>query len=162
MLIVLLLAALIVGVLAAVAVPLYLGSAKSPVTPGSTAPNPPVAMAMSTEARMVAGTLWSVLQANAMATCGTSVTVSGAYAKAGLTNTGATTPPRWAVTSGDATLVSDCGTGVLAAGRPTLFMVAGTAADVNLIRIQFQYDATRTPPSWLQCSVDGGATFIDC
>ena len=152
---------LVMGLVAAVVIPMYLGSGTSTVAPPATGPGSGVAMAKSTEGKEVASTLWSALQANAMAACGTAATVSAAFPKAGLTASGTTTPPRWVV-SGDATLVFDCGAGGYTANRPTLFTVTGTAADVNVVRIQFQYDPRRTPPSWLSCSVDGGATFADC
>ena len=66
----LLIVILIVGILAAVATPLYLGYIKD---------------AKTAEAKAVAGSLWTAVQSNAIASCGTAVTVANAYPKAGLT-----------------------------------------------------------------------------
>ena len=139
-LIALLIVILIVGILAAVATPLYLGSVKSGGSPDATSWDAQLA-----EAKAVAGSLWTGLQANAIRTCGAAAAVSSAYPNAGLTSEGATTPPRWAVPSGGATLFVDCTTGAYTASRPTLFTIQGTAADVTVVRIQLQYDSTRTP-----------------
>jgi hypothetical protein len=152
---------LVMGLVAAVAIPMYLGSGTSTVAPSATGPGSGVVTAKSAEGKEVAGALWNALQTNAMAACGSVATVNSAFPKAGLTASGTTTPPRWTVSS-DATLVFDCGGGGYTASRPTLFTVVGTAADVNVVRIHFQYDPRRTPPSSLSCSVDGGATFADC
>ena len=79
----LLIVILIVGILAAVATPLYLGYIKD---------------AKTAEAKAVAGSLWTAVQSNAIATCDTAVTIASGYPKAGLTATGTTTPARWSVT----------------------------------------------------------------
>ena len=84
----LLIVILIVGILAAVATPLYLGYIKD---------------AKTAEAKAVAGSLWTAVQSNAIASCGTAVTVANAYPKAGLTAAGTTTPARWSVTPGTGT-----------------------------------------------------------
>src|SRR5881409_3781201 len=68
----LLIVVLIVGILAAVAVPLYLGYIKD---------------AKMTEGKSVAGALWTSGQANSLANCGTAVALSVGYARAGLTGT---------------------------------------------------------------------------
>jgi len=145
----LLIVILIVGILAAVATPLYLGYVKD---------------AKTAEAKAVAGSLWSAVQANGIGVCGTASTVSTGYPKAGLTSAGATTPPRWSVPSGAATLTVDCTTGAYTTSSATLFNVAGVAAatDVSFVNVQLVYSSTGTPPSKLQCSTDSGATFVDC
>ena len=65
----LLIVILIVGILAAVATPLYLGYIKD---------------AKTAEAKAVAGSLWTAIQSNAIGSCGTDVTIADAYPKAGL------------------------------------------------------------------------------
>src|SRR5437773_10309242 len=72
----LLIVILIVGILAAVATPLYLGYVKD---------------AKTAEAKAVAGSLWSSVQANAIGTCGVTSAVSAGYPKAGLTSEGTRT-----------------------------------------------------------------------
>ncbi len=143
----LLIVILIVGILAAVATPLYLGYVKD---------------AKTAEAKTVAGSLWTSVLNNATALCGTPSPVSAGFPKAGLTTTGATTPPRWSVPSGAATLTVDCLSGALTPSTSPLFAVTGTAADVNFVQVQMVYSSTGIPPSKLRCSTDSGTTFIDC
>src|ERR1700758_1146963 len=81
----LLIVILIVGILAAVATPLYLGYVKD---------------AKTAEAKAVAGSLWSAVQAQAISNCGVATAVSSGYPKAGLTSTGTTTPARWSTAPG--------------------------------------------------------------
>lgn len=134
----LLIVILIVGILAAVATPLYLGYIKD---------------AKTAEAKAVAGSLWTAVQSNAIAQCGTDVKVSDAYAKAGLTSGGATTPARWSVSGGDATLTVTCATGAYAASAPILFTVAGTGPDVVFIKVALNYTGG-SPPAVLRCTTD--------
>jgi len=143
----LLIVILIVGILAAVATPLYLGYVKD---------------AKTAEAKAVAGSLWSAVQANAIGVCGKASLVSDGYPKAGLTSEGATTPPRWLVPGGAATLTVDCTTGAYTASDADLFTVQGTSTDVDFIRVTLNYTPGGTPPSKLRCSTDGGSTFVDC
>ena len=141
----LLIVILIVGILAAVATPLYLGYIKD---------------AKTAEAKAVAGSLWTALQSNAIATCGTAAAVADAYPKAGLTAAGTTTPARWSVTPATTVTVA-CADGAITAG-PTVFTIAGTSTDVSFIRVNLAYAAGSNPPSRLRCSTDSGATFVDC
>ena len=143
----LLIVILIVGVLAAVATPLYLGYVKD---------------AKTAEAKMVAGSLWTSVLNNATARCGTPSPVSDGYPKAGLTSTGATTPARWSVVSGAETLTVDCIAGGFTLSAPTLFNLTGTSSDVSFVQVQFVYAAGGTPPAKLQCSTDSGSNFADC
>jgi prepilin-type N-terminal cleavage/methylation domain-containing protein len=143
----LLIVILIVGILAAVATPLYLGYVKD---------------AKTAEAKTVAGALWTAVQSNAIATCGQNTTVDKGYPKAGLDPaTGASTPARWSVAEAGNTMQVNCTTGAYTVTSP-LFTVTGTAADVSFIRVQLVYSATGTPPSKLTCSTDGGTTYVDC
>jgi len=145
----LLIVILIIGILAAVATPLYFGYMRD---------------AKTAEAKAVAGSLWTALQSTALAICGGRAKVADAYFKAGLTATGATNPARWSVSDGTATLSVDCKTGAYTASTPNLFTVqgAGTAADVSFIHVKLSYDPAGSPPSKLKCSTDGGTTFADC
>ena len=143
----LLIVILIVGILAAVATPLYLGYVKD---------------AKTAEAKAVAGSLWSAVQANAIGTCGVAAAVSSGYPKAGLTAAGLTTPDRWSVVSGAATLNVDCTSGAYNASASNLFTIKGDTSDVSFVRVTLNYVSTGTPPSQLQCSTDGGSTSVAC
>ena len=107
----LLIVILIVGILAAVATPLYLGYIKD---------------AKTAEAKAVAGSLWTAVQSNAIASCDTAVTIDDAYPKAGLTAAGTTTPARWSVTPRNGTVTVACADGAITAD-PTVFTVTGTS-----------------------------------
>jgi len=144
----LLIVVLIVGILAAVATPLYLGYIKD---------------AKTAEAKAVAGSLWTAVQSQAIGNCGVAAAVTGGYPKSGLTAGGATTPARWSVSAGGAnTLTVNCTTGAYTASASPLFVIAGSAADVNFVRVQMNYTAAGTPPSQLECSTDSGTSFVNC
>ena len=141
----LLIVILIVGILAAVATPLYLGYIKD---------------AKTAEAKAVAGSLWTAVQSNAIGSCDKAVTVANAYPKAGLTAGGTTTPARWSVTPGGSVTVA-CADGAISPNQ-TVFTIAGTTSDVSFVRVRLAYASTENPPSKLQCSTDSGTTFVDC
>ena len=144
----LLIVILIVGILAAVATPLYLGYIKD---------------AKTAEAKTVVGSLWTAVQSNAIGTCGTASAVSNGYPKAGLSSTGVTTPDRWSISAGGAnTLTVACATGAYTASAANLFTVSGDTADISFVQVRLNYTAAGTPPSKLQCSTDSGATFANC
>src|SRR5437867_7710141 len=136
----LLIVILIVGILAAVATPLYLGYVKD---------------AKTAEAKAVAGSLWSAVQAQAISNCDVATAVQSGFPKAGLTSTGTTTPARWAVSGGTGTMKVNCSTGAYTPDA-TIFTVSGTASDVSFIIVQMDYTAAGTPPSSLKCSTDSG------
>ena len=138
----LLIVVLIVGILAAVATPIYLGYIKD---------------AKTAEGKAIAGSVWTALQSNAIGTCGVASTVSSAYPKAGLSTGGATTPARWSVSAGGTgTLTVNCTTGAYtAASFPVI--LAGSVADVDFVRVGLFYDPAGTPPSTLRCDTSGTA-----
>jgi prepilin-type N-terminal cleavage/methylation domain-containing protein len=141
----LLIVILIVGILAAVATPLYLGYVRD---------------AKTAEAKAVAGSLWTAVQSNAIGRCGIAAPIAEAYAKAGLID-GKTNPPRWEVTPGGDVTVA-CSDGAISPNQ-IVFTIKGVAAakDVSFIQVQLDYDSSKNPPSRLQCST-GGTTFLDC
>ena len=144
----LLIVILIVGVLAAVATPLYLGYIKD---------------AKTAEAKAVAGALWTAVQSNAIGTCGSTSLVSNGYPKAGFNTAGVSTPDRWSISAGGTnTLKVDCSSGAYTPSTADLFTIQGTKADVDFVRVRLHYDSAATPPSRLQCSTDTGSTFVDC
>ena len=145
----LLIVILIVGILAAVATPLYLGYIKD---------------AKTAEAKAVAGALWTSVQSNAIGTCGTASPVKNGYPKAGLNSAGVTSPDRWSISDGGTnTLLVDCSSGTYTASAENLFTLKGDKADIDFVRVRLTYNAGAAPPSRLQCATDGaGATFVDC
>src|SRR5262245_66234074 len=98
----LLIVILIVGILAAVATPLYLGYIKD---------------AKTAEAKAVAGSLWTAVQGHAIASCGVTVKVSDAFFKAGLDSAGSTSPGRW-IATGHKTMTVNCRDGSYAVESP--------------------------------------------
>lgn len=140
----LLIVVLIVGILAAVAAPIYLGYVKD---------------AKTAEGKAVVGSVWTALQANAIGNCGNDAKVSDAYAKAGLDSAGKTNPARWEVASGAPTLSVACADGTYTVSAATLFEVDGSAGtDVAGFKIVLNYDKTKNPPSFLTCDTGSGST----
>ena len=136
----LLIVVLIVGILSAVATPIYLGYVKD---------------AKTAEGKAIAGSLWTAVQSNAIGACGVAAAVSDAFSKSGLTTTGVTTPARWSSSTGG-TLTVSCSTGAYTASATPLFVITGTSSDVSFANIGLFYDPTGTPPSVLRCG--DGAT----
>ena len=141
----LLIVVLIVGILAAVGVPLYLGYIQD---------------AKSVEGKSHAGALWTSVQATALASCGTATNVNDAYARAGFTNTGNTADNRWGVTNSSSVTIN-CTTGSYTASG-LIFTLKGQANDVNTIVVALDYGATNTPPSQLLCNFAGGIPTSKC
>ena len=144
----LLIVVLIVGILAAVGTPLYLGYVRD---------------ARAAEGKSQVGALWTALQTVALSNCGTAQTVDAGYSKAGFTSAGVSADARWSSAS-TAGLTINCDTGVYTAGPGVLFTLTGTAAatDVTGIAITLNYDAAHKPPSYLQCQLFTTAAFSDC
>jgi type IV pilus assembly protein PilA len=141
----LLIVILIVGILAAVAAPLYLGYVKD---------------AKMAEGKSVAGALWTSLQANGVAGCGTTATVAGAYPRAGFTSGGVTIDGRWTSAAGGGITV-DCTDGHITE-TGTMFTLTGSKTDVAGIKIVMSYDSTSTPPGQLLCAPDTTSTPVKC
>lgn len=137
----LLIVVLIVGILAAVATPLYLGYIRD---------------AKTSEGKTIAGALWTAVQGNGLAACGTAVPVSSGFAKAGLTSGGVSQPARWTVTGAANTLTVDCATGAYTPAGAPLFNVGGTAADVATLNVGLFYTGG-TPPAVLRCNQNSAA-----
>jgi len=140
----LLIVVLIVGILAAVAVPLYLGYVKD---------------AKLVEGKSVGGAIWTSAQANSLAACGSAVAVSSGWNRAGLTGS-STADGRWTAASG-ATLTIACSNGAYTITNPA-FTLTGAAADLTSLQVRLNYTASGTPPAVMQCSNDGGTTFNNC
>jgi type IV pilus assembly protein PilA len=140
----LLIVILIVGILAAVAAPLYLGYIKD---------------AKTAEGKSVAGALWTSVQAQGVANCGTAVNVSSAYPRAGMNSSGTTTDGRWTVGTANSITI-DCTTGAITGTNP-IFQLAGQKTDITPITVKLNYDSTKNPPAQLQCAPDA-VSFANC
>jgi type IV pilus assembly protein PilA len=139
---------LIVGILAAVAAPVYFGYTKD---------------AKLAEGKALVGSVWTGLQAAAQLNCGVAQAVTVAYPKAGLDVNGITNPARWNVSAGDAeTLTMACANGALTLSAA--IDTTGTVADNNTLVVRLAYDPLATPPVVLTCSSASGAagTFTPC
>ena len=135
----LLIVILIIGILAAVAGPLYIGYTKD---------------AKLGEAKALAGSVWTTHQALAQQNCGVAQALSNTYSRAGLTTAGATVPARWTVGPAGATLVSACLDGQYAlVGGP--MEIVGTASDVNTLVVRLAWTPGAAPPTVLTCSTNG-------
>lgn len=146
-LIALLILVLILGIFAASATPGYLTYAKD---------------AKTVEAKLLAGSLWGAVTGNAAGACGAPAAVTTGYPKAGLDSTGSTIPARWSViTTETKTVTADCFTGAITPDGD-LFLITGTALDVNSIRVKLNHRTANTSPWQLQCSIDAGISFWDC
>jgi type IV pilus assembly protein PilA len=140
----LLIVILIIGILAAVAAPLYLGYIKD---------------AKMAEGKSVAGALWTSVQAQGVAACGNPVAVSSAYPRAGFNSGGVTTDGRWTNTpGGDITI--NCTSGAISPNED-VFTLAGSSGDISGIKVKLTYSASGTPPAKLQCAPDG-SSYSDC
>jgi len=139
----LLIVVLIVGILAAVAVPLYLGYIKD---------------AKLVEGKSIAGAIWTSAQANSLANCGNAVNVSSGYARAGL-NGVTTADGRWTA-SASGTLTVDCSLGSYSANGDK-FTLAGNATDLTPMKVKLNFNTGNSPPAVIQCAVDG-TTYVNC
>jgi len=136
----LLIVILMVGILAAVGVPLYIGYTRD---------------AKAAEGKAIVSSYWTSWRSAAMQNCGVATALSAALPKAGLTAAGATIPARWAVSPVATTLTAACLDGALA--QSAAVITAGTATDVSTIQIRQSYDGAVTPPMQLRCTTDGTA-----
>ncbi len=136
----LLIVILILGILAAIATPLYLGYVRD---------------ARTTEAKGIIGSLWVGLQGCAQVFPGTGCLVSQQYSRGGLDSAGLTFDGRWNVTAGSAgtlTLLTASNT-FNAVGFPV--NVAGVATEVSGITVSYSWNSTTSQGSF-QCNTGSG------
>jgi type IV pilus assembly protein PilA len=136
---------LIVGILAAVAAPVYFGYTKD---------------AKMSEAKAIAGSIWSSMQGCAQAVPLTACRVDGSYTRAGLTAGGNTADGRWTSALGATTVTMDAANTMQGSANP-LIEIRGVAADLTNLRVQFSW-ANLTGLGSFGCSTDGGATYNPC
>ncbi len=136
----LLIVILIVGILAAVAMPLYLGY---------------VSDAKTVEAKSLIGSMWTALRGCAQVNAGFACTTESQFGRIGLGIGGATPDGRWTIRPGNTVVMSPTTNvytltgGVLATGA------AGT--DVDSLLVELVYNVLNNPPGSFLCTVGAGA-----
>lgn len=141
----LLIVVLIVGILAAIAGPLYIGYTRD---------------ARMSEAKSIAGNVWTAMQGCAQTTPGVACAASGQYARAGLSAAGATSDGQWTVADGTKTATFNTDNTYTLANP---LQVNGVAAKVSEnLSVRFSYTSGGNPPGSFTCSTDGGTTYSPC
>jgi len=136
----LLIVILIVGILAAVAMPLYLGY---------------VADAKTAEAKSLIGAMWTAMRGCAQVNAGTACLASSQFGRIGLNGSGVTPDGRWTIRPGDTvTMSATTSVYTLAAG---VLATGGVGTDVAGILVELRYNATLRPPGSFLCTAGGGA-----
>ncbi len=141
----LLMVILIVGILAAVGLPMYLGYAKD---------------ARMSEGKSLIGSLWTAMRGCTQST-GVACLASDQYTRIGVSPTGATANGQWQIpaTAGAATVT-------LNASNQYVLSVAlqadGAATATTNLAVQFAYLATADPPGSFTCSTAATASFSAC
>ena len=139
----LLMVILIVGILAAVGLPMYLGYARD---------------ARMSEAKAIMGSLWTSLRGCAQST-GLPCSASDQFTRIGVNSDGTTTDTQWDVVSETPTVSLVSNQYVLS----TALQIDGVAGKVtDQIQVRFNYNAASNPPGSFTCSTDGGSTLSPC
>jgi len=139
----LLMVILIVGILAAVGLPMYLGYAKD---------------ARMSEGKSLIGSLWTSLRGCAQST-GLPCPASDQFLRIGVdATTGETGNGQWTVGPGTASVTITGNQYALT----TNLLATGIDAATNTLQVQFSYVLTDDPPGQFQCSTDSGTTFSAC
>ncbi len=134
----LLIVILIIGILAAVGIPLYLGY---------------VSDAKTAEAKGLVGSMWTALRGCAQASPGApGCATESQFGRTGLNSTGFTADGRWQIRSGD-NLIMDGATSVftLTAG----VLATGTGTDVAGLLVELTYNNANDPPGVFNCTIGG-------
>jgi len=139
---------LLLGILAAIATPLYLSY---------------VADAKMADGKQWVGSIWTILQGTAMIQCGTPVSVESTYARVGILQPGEEGQggTRWRPVSGSNTLTVSCTTGAYVPSATPLFVMAGRESDIQNLRIAFFYIPGNAPPAVLRCTTDGSDPTVN-
>jgi len=137
---------LIVGILAAVGLPMYLGYAKD---------------ARMSEGKSLVGSLWTAMRGCAQST-GLGCTASDQYTRIGVATTGATANSQWQipVAAGAAIVTIDSATNRYALSVP--LQIDGAATATTNLSVQFAYLATADPPGSFSCSTAATPSYSAC
>jgi MSHA pilin protein MshA len=135
----LLIVVLIVGILAAIAGPLYIGYTRD---------------ARMSEAKSIAGNVWTAMQSCAQANPGVACAASGQYARAGLSAAGVTSDAQWSHTDGTQTVTFNSTTNQYALSAD-LNVIGATGKVTDKLGVKFAYAAGSNPPGSMTCTTDG-------
>ncbi len=141
----LLMVILIVGILAAVGLPMYLGYAKD---------------ARMSEGKSVIGSLWTAMRGCTQST-GLACTASTQYTRIGVSPTGATANGQWQIpaTAGAATVILNASNQYVLSAS---LQADGAATATTNLSVQFAYLATADPPGSFSCSTAATASYSPC
>ena len=137
----LLIVILIVGILAAVGIPLYLGY---------------VSDAKAAEAKGLVGSVWTAMRGCAQTNPGTGCTTTSQFGRVGLTSLGATSDGRWSIGTATVTMnaATNVFTGMEAAGSG-IIATGATGSDVAGLVVELTYNNAVDPPGVFNCTVAG-------
>jgi len=138
----LLIVILIIGILAAVGIPLYLGY---------------VSDAKTAEAKGLVGSVWTAMRGCAQATPGSGCLASTQFGRVGLTSGGVTADGRWTIRGTNAVTMNASNNafeGLEAAG---ILATGAATTDVDGILVELLYDNGNNPPGAFTCTVGGVA-----
>ncbi len=135
----LLIVILIIGILAAVGIPLYFGY---------------VSDAKTAEAKGLVGSVWTALRGCAQSNPGTGCTTLSQFGRVGLTGGGATPDGRWTIRGTD-TITMNAATNVFEGLETAGVLATGTGTDVAGILVELTYDNTNDPPGVFNCTIGG-------
>ena len=134
----LLIVILIVGILAAVGIPLYMGY---------------VSEAKTAEAKGLVGSVWTGLRGCAQANPGPpGCDTESQFGRTGLTPTGVTADGRWTIRQGD-NLEMDASNNEFTLSGGVL--ATGTGTDVAGLLVELTYDNADDPPGVFNCTIGG-------
>jgi len=134
----LLMVILIVGILAAVGLPMYLGYARD---------------ARMSEGKSLIGSLWTALRGCTQST-GVACAASGQFTRIGVSSTGVAGNNQWTVSPGTAS-VSLTGTDNNQYALSTNLVATGSDTATTGLLVHFIYDLSANPPGQFRCSSDG-------
>ncbi len=133
----LLIVILIIGILAAVGLPLYFGY---------------IGDAKTAEAKGLVGSMWTAMRGCAQSTPGSPCTSDSQFGRTGLNATGITPDGRWTIRSGD-NVIMDAATSVFTLTNGIL--ATGTGTDLNGISVELVYNIAVDPPGSFLCTAAG-------
>jgi len=136
----LLIVILIVGILASVAMPLYLGY---------------VSDAKTAEAKSLIGAMWTAMRGCAQVNAGVACDAGAQFGRIGLDTNGDTPDGRWRIRPGDTVTMDP----ISSVYTLSLLIEAQGAAttDVAGIVVELEYDIGQSPPGRFFCTAGGGA-----
>ena len=136
----LLIVILIVGILASVAMPLYLGY---------------VSDAKTAEAKSLIGAMWTAMRGCAQVNAGVACDAGAQFGRIGLNTNGDTPDGRWRIRPGDTVTMDP----ISSVYTLSLLIEAQGAAttDVAGIVVELEYDIGQSPPGRFFCTAGGGA-----